>query len=145
MSRVHDALRRAEQLLDSPPLGEGLDDEPMQIPGQRGARAMVMAEEADVAEPHSDIEIPRGREATGVVRPDRGMARTESKELHVDWRNFLSRCSVIPFHPAPEAHLIDVERPQEIPGEEFRSLRTRLNHMQTQQDLHAIVVTSASP
>src|SRR6202040_2721957 len=62
-----------------------------------------------------------------------------------DWRNLLLRCRAIPFHPAPEAHLIDIERPHELPGEEFRSLRTRLNHMQTLQDLHAIVVTSASP
>jgi receptor protein-tyrosine kinase len=52
---------------------------------------------------------------------------------------------VVPFHPAPEAHLIDMDRPHEVPGEEFRSLRTRLNHMQSQQDLHTIVVTSASP
>ena len=32
-----------------------------------------------------------------------------------------------------------------MPAEEFRSLRTRLNHLQSQQDLHFIVVTSASP
>ncbi len=30
-------------------------------------------------------------------------------------------------------------------AEEFRSLRTRLNHLQTTQPLHTLVVTSASP
>ncbi|MDE3197818.1 MAG: CpsD/CapB family tyrosine-protein kinase [Acidobacteriota bacterium] len=74
-----------------------------------------------------------------------GIAKADRRELQVDWRNFLGRCKTIPFKPAPEAHLINVERPHEVPGEEFRTLRTRLNHMQGQQDLHAIVVTSASP
>ncbi len=35
--------------------------------------------------------------------------------------------------------------PREAPAEEFRSLRTRLNHLQTLQPLHTLVVTSASP
>src|SRR5580692_9044682 len=47
--------------------------------------------------------------------------------------------------PAPETHLIDPDKPHEVPAEEFRSLRTRLNHLQSQQDLHSLVVTSASP
>ena len=69
----------------------------------------------------------------------------QPREVEINWRDFLGRCQVLPFHPAPEAHLIDMERPHEVPGEEFRSLRTRLNHMQGQQDLHSIVVTSSSP
>jgi len=35
--------------------------------------------------------------------------------------------------------------PREAPAEEFRTLRTRLNHLQTLQPLHTLVVTSASP
>jgi len=50
-----------------------------------------------------------------------------------------------PFNPAPESHLIDLHRPMETPSEEFRSLRTKLNYMQTLQSLHTVVVTSASP
>jgi receptor protein-tyrosine kinase len=73
------------------------------------------------------------------------MTRADQKLPAVDWRNFLTRCKVIPYRPAPETHLIDVERPHEVPNEEFRSLRTRLNHLQSQQDLHSLVVTSASP
>jgi protein-tyrosine kinase len=118
MSRVHDALRRAEKLLAA-----GGDD--------------VLAE-AIVAEPELPVAIPDGGHRSGLARP-------EPKHLDVDWRNFLARCPVIPFRPAPETHLIDVERPHDVPAEEFRSLRTRLNHLQSQQDLHSIVVTSASP
>lgn len=130
MSRVHDALRRAEQLLESSP-GEN--------PESGEGQSLVVSEEHGLAGQEEPYEVPdSGAYSQGIVR-------SEGKGIQVDWRNFLSKCKVIPFHPAPEAHLIDIERPHEVPGEEFRSLRTRLNHMQSQQDLHAIVVTSASP
>jgi capsular exopolysaccharide synthesis family protein len=58
---------------------------------------------------------------------------------------FLARISEVPFNPSPEALLIDPEHPYEAPTEEFRSLRTRLNHLQSLQPIHNVVVTSASP
>ncbi|MBI1791831.1 MAG: CpsD/CapB family tyrosine-protein kinase [Acidobacteria bacterium] len=51
----------------------------------------------------------------------------------------------VPFNPAPESHLIDLHRPMETPSEEFRSLRTKINHMQTLQPIHTVVITSPSP
>ena len=51
----------------------------------------------------------------------------------------------IDFDPAAEAHLVDPARPKDGPLEEFRMLRTRLNHLQSLQPLHTLVVTSASP
>jgi receptor protein-tyrosine kinase len=131
MSRVHDALRRAEQMLESGATDAGPSDptQSLVVPDSHHASAEATALDLPPAPP-----------------PPRPVVRNaDSKGLHVDWRNFLGRCQVIPFRPAPETHLIDIERPHEVPGEEFRSLRTRLNHMQSQQDLHAIVVTSASP
>ncbi len=128
MSRVHDALRRAEQLLESGLIeGAPADDR----------RAVVLAEEGGLAERDSTIEVPNSNGA--------GLVRADSKQIDVDWRNFLARCKVVPYQPAPETHLIDPERPHEVPAEEFRSLRTRLNHLQSQQELHSLVVTSASP
>lgn len=170
MSRVHDALRRAEQLLESPAPEENdyLDRDSGRLPAANNSLAISQEDHLtgepfslDGAEPGMGLSGP-GPSGTGVSRPGfssiaagsrgdaglmgaPGMVRPEVKGLQVDWRNFLSKCKVIPFHPAPEAHLIEIERPHEIPGEEFRSLRTRLNHMQSQQDLHSIVVTSASP
>ena len=142
MSRVHDALRRAEQLLDTP-AGAGLIDDGLNGAGPEEAfdsQALVVPEEeGGVTETPASINVASLRGGSN------GIVQLETKELQVDWRNFLSRCKVVPFHPAPEAHLIDMDRPHEVPGEEFRSLRTRLNHMQSQQDLHTIVVTSASP
>ncbi len=40
---------------------------------------------------------------------------------------------------------MDIENPHEAPAEEFRSLRTRLNHMQSLQPIRSVVITSASP
>jgi protein-tyrosine kinase len=64
---------------------------------------------------------------------------------NADWTDLLSQVEEIPFRAATDSLLIDVSRPHEAPMEEFRTLRTRLNHMQTLQPIHSIVVTSASP
>jgi receptor protein-tyrosine kinase len=133
MSRVHDALRKAEQLLDAP------ESELTPASGEE-ARSLAVSDEPELPEPAAAIEIPPvNGKVSGAI------SRHETQLQHVEWRGLLSRCATIPFQPVPEAHLINVERPHEVPGEEFRTLRTRLNHMQTQQDLHSIVVTSASP
>ncbi len=154
MSRVHDALRKAEQLLEAP----DADQRPQEL--HPASHSLVVAEESVVAEQQFPVDVPppapavvhspsgnggSGHGAVGRLSVPTGVGPSENKDLQIDWRNFLARCKTIPFRPAPEAHLINLERPQEVPGEEFRSLRTRLNHMQSQQDIHCIVVTSASP
>jgi len=57
----------------------------------------------------------------------------------------LAEVSVVPFEPAMESHLLDLNNSHETPAEEFRTLRTRLNHLQTLQPLHTLVMTSPSP
>jgi receptor protein-tyrosine kinase len=57
----------------------------------------------------------------------------------------LAEVQVVKFEPAPESHLLDLNNSHETPAEEFRTLRTRLNHLQTLQPLHTAVVTSPSP
>ncbi len=59
--------------------------------------------------------------------------------------SLLDNIKETPFHPAPDAHLLDAAQPHEPPSEEFRTLRTKLNHIQTLQPIHSIVVTSPSP
>ena len=106
MSRVHDALRRAEQMRSPgrPPAADGVPP-----------RALV----PDVAAP-AVLEPPSADGLLGKIRN-------------------------IPFAPSPEAHLIDAVRPHEPPSEEFRTLRTRLNHLQSLQPIHTVLVTSPSP
>ncbi len=113
MSRVHDALRRAEQL-GAPQPSEA---EPAPAPGAAPPR---VAAQDDAPEPAH----------RGLVTPVTGL---------------LEQVQEVPFTPAPEALLVDQSRPQEAPSEEFRSVRTRLNHMQTLQPIHTVVVTSPSP
>jgi receptor protein-tyrosine kinase len=66
----------------------------------------------------------------------------ESPSISTD---FLDRIAEVPFNPSPDGLVIDVTRPHEAPMEEFRTLRTRLNHMQTLQPIRSVVITSASP
>lgn len=102
MSRVHDALRRAEQ---------------------------------------SGVMNPSTVRPTGDVRA----AVAPTLDPGTGWGDLLSQVQEIPFRAATDSLLIDVSRPHEAPMEEFRTLRTRLNHMKTLQPIQSIVVTSASP
>src|SRR5882757_4453461 len=104
MSRVHDALRRAEQAgLLTPPV----------------ARQSILGGEARA----SATTLENGPNLVGL----------------------LDLVEEVPFRAASDSLLIDVARPHEAPMEEFRTLRTRLNHMKTLQPIHTVVMTSPSP
>jgi len=107
MSRVHDALRRAEQAVFAPSSVPAQPDRPSH---ETGVGTVVTT--------------PGGP----LVGPD-----------------LLSRIQEILFTPSDDGHLLDIKRPHEAPAEEFRSLRTRLNHLQTLQPIHTVVITSPSP
>jgi len=51
----------------------------------------------------------------------------------------------VPCARSPNGLIIDASRPLEPAGEEFRTVRTRINHMQSMQPIHAVIVTSPSP
>jgi receptor protein-tyrosine kinase len=74
-----------------------------------------------------------------------GRAPAGAPQPPQELRGLLEKIQVIPFTPSPDASLLDSSRPSEAPAEEFRSLRTRLNHLQSLQPIHSIVVTSPSP
>ena len=109
MSRVHDALRRAEMG------GSPVDQPPAP------------------ARPETPLEfLPVSLGASPTVRMN----------IHP---SMLAEVEVVAFDPAPESHLLDLNNSHETPAEEFRTLRTRLNHLQTLQPLHTAIVTSPSP
>lgn len=56
----------------------------------------------------------------------------------------LLRVETIQCRMSPDALIVDPRRAGE-PLEEFRTLRTRLNHMQGREPIHTILMTSASP
>jgi protein-tyrosine kinase len=117
MSRVHDALRRAEG----------------------GAAINEGAGEAVAAAPVEDRRAPE-------FLPINGGVGTVAPPVHLNLQpQLLNEVRVVAFTPAQESHLLDLNNSHETPAEEFRTLRTRLNHLQTLQPLHTIVITSPSP
>jgi len=127
MSRIHDALRRAEKF---PEQGDP-------SPASPEPHSLIVPESAGAAVQPAPMEFP--------ATQHHGLSRADIKTPEIEWRTLLSRCQSVPFRPMPDAHLFDARRPQEAPSEEFRVLRTRLNHMQSSEDLRSIVVSSASP
>jgi protein-tyrosine kinase len=112
MSRVHDALRRAES----------------------GFIANAPRPPADAAAPPA------------APPPDDGApAATAAPPGPANLAGLLDRIQSVPLNLSPDASLIEVTRPNEAPMEEFRTLRTRLNHLQGLQPIHSLVVTSPSP
>ena len=94
---------------------------------------------AEVAQVSPDLRPPEGP-VNGVAGT--GPAGPLRLNIHP---GMLTEVRVVPFSPAPESHLLDLGNSHETPAEEFRTLRTRLNHLQSLQPLHTIVVTSPSP
>ncbi len=95
--------------------------------------------------PEGDIVSALPPEAVPNGKVRNGAAVAEPERLTLNLPSLVSTFEQHPFNPAPESHLIDLHRPMETPSEEFRSLRTKLNYMQTLQSLHTVVITSASP
>jgi receptor protein-tyrosine kinase len=120
MSRVHDALRRAEK--------SGTLSTPV---AQAEKRTGEMSSPA--AEPKVETRNP-------AATPDMGTNFAGS-----NLAGLLELVEEVPFRTATDSLLIDAARPHEAPMEEFRTLRTRLNHMQSLQPIHTVVITSASP
>ena len=93
--------------------------------------------------PAEDVAIETGASsATAVVATE--TARPVVDDLSFP-RDLLDRIKEVPFTPAVDSHLIDMSKPHEAPSEEFRTLRTRLNHLQSLQPISTLVVTSPSP
>src|SRR6185312_3694610 len=90
-------------------------------------------------------QMPPAAGAPATV-PARALDHLDGPGLpHLDLEGLLDKVKEIPFSPAPEALLVDASHAAEAPTEEFRTLRTRLNHMQHLQPVRTTVVTSPSP
>ena len=72
-------------------------------------------------------------------------AATTTTDITPNLEHMLENIPEYKWHSSPDSLLMDPTRPMDAPTEEFRTLRTRLNHMQSLQPIHTLVVTSASP
>ena len=127
MSRIHDALKKAGQ--DNPAPRGAVVRKAAIIPAE-AATPDAVATDFLAGEP---APVSAG---TAVLVEDLDLENLEE---------IIRNAKTVPFRPLPDALLVDPVKPREAPAEEFRSLRTRLNHIQTLQPLHTLVVTSASP
>jgi receptor protein-tyrosine kinase len=127
MSRVHDALRKAGQ--ENPTATKASSS--------RTPRNPVAA----AVNKNSQAEAPMGPENGAAIAMEEADALGGIENMEAIIRVAPS----IRFSPLSDALLVNPSKPREAPAEEFRSLRTRLNHIQTLQPLHTLVVTSASP
>ena len=159
MSRVHDALKRAEQTGFQPPPAR-----PPSAPKSPQLAQVMAAYPPPAAPPMArpqNLE-PRQYDSAPVVSNDfvgnyqqeppvafvsRPQLRFQAlPAMHtVDLTDLLERIEEVPFQPLADSHLIDATKPHDPPSEEFRTLRTRLNHLQSLQPTHTCVVTSPSP
>lgn len=151
MSRVHEALRRAEQNLAKPQDKTAVDEPevaapetPVRPPAPPAAPVTPVAlDPAAVLTPPASPPIPAAPQVSHSPASTNGHSPAGARHIEAD--ELLANIQEVPFQPAPESHLVDWRHPQEMPSEEFRSLRTRLNHIQTLQPLHTVVITSPSP
>ena len=125
MSRVHDALRKASQESYEP-------RRPARSADRASGRAEVFR-----PEPPPPVDLPVSTAATETPVFD----RPDAENLE----DVIASVREIAFRPVKDALIIHPTQPREAPAEEFKTLRTRLDHMQRLQPLHTLVVTSASP
>jgi receptor protein-tyrosine kinase len=133
MSRVHDALRRAEQMA-----GQARAEQGSELAEAAAQSSVPVAAASDAIAAQSALRAAAAAPATITAPVPAGPGGAITLDL-------LKRVKVVPFTPSPDSHLIDIDNPHDAPAEEFRSLRTRLNHMQSLQPIHSVVITSASP
>jgi protein-tyrosine kinase len=129
MSRVHDALRRAEQLANTESLADA-------------ETPVVTAPPPPPAPPA--VTNGSSYHSTSSMSAYAATPTAAPSSLGIG-PELLSMVREVPFTPAKDAHIIDMARPHDAPAEEFRTLRTRLNHLQGQQALRSLVITSPSP
>jgi protein-tyrosine kinase len=126
MSRIHDALKKAE------------------LEKAAGAGAETGARSAGLPEP----EAARGEGVPGVMlespaTPALGAGEGRSGQITLE--TLLARCSRPPWSPKPEG-LVFLDSPRPALGaEEFRTLRSRLYLVRQKQPLQTLLITSALP
>ncbi len=137
MSRVHDALRKASQE-NFEPRRSGRTDRvlPRNDSDPRGEVPAAPPYNPYPSEPVYPEPRPLAKQSAAFVAEEADPD---------DMEEIIAGARSIEYRPLKDALVVNLLRPREAPAEEFKTLRTRLNHLQSLQPLHTLVVTSASP
>jgi protein-tyrosine kinase len=98
-------------------------------------------ESSKTAAPPRSARFSGGFDSSDSPRSDEPEPSAEIGDIEA----YIQNARRVDYSPLSDALLVNPSKPREAPAEEFRTLRTRLNHLQTLQPLHTLVVTSASP
>ncbi len=150
MSRVHDALRKAAQEKDASRKAPQERVQPSTAVPRNPIVAAYVQTPANVPAATTQLEAePAGPlPEAGSNSPTNPVTTSWLVEAANDLENLdqiIQNARQVPYNPMADALVVNPAKPREAPAEEFRSLRTRLNHLQTLQPLRTLVVTSASP
>jgi protein-tyrosine kinase len=126
MSRIHEALRKAAQERATNPTPEGTTSLPEAIPA---------------AMPVGEVGVPN---AVGVAEPPAGSGRLrKADDLQFD--HLLSQCAHPKWQLDPNVNVFANPEPGAQGSEQFRTLRSRLYQLRSNQPLRTLLVTSAIP
>jgi capsular exopolysaccharide synthesis family protein len=121
MSRIHDALKRAEQ---------------------ERATSMGTHVEPALDQPHSQNDGPRENVAS--MQPS-GASVMPNLASGINYESLLARCPHTEWSPDPRTMLFFEEDDSRVGAEEFRTLRSRLYQIREKMPLKRMLVTSALP
>jgi protein-tyrosine kinase len=166
MSRVHDALRKAAQETSdtsrttarvqpprvppapprvAPPVRDEAPQPEMRQP-ETPVPEMPTARQPEVSAPVVQTSAPQTELVAPATPPAPAQAGVLDPLIDLDHLDeIIASAKDVPYRPMKDSLIVNLARPREAPAEEFRTLRTRLNHMQSLQPLHTVIVTSASP
>jgi protein-tyrosine kinase len=131
MSRIHEALKRAEQERAT---GQTAPTK------ERQAEQAIASGVIETAPPHSNI-------LSQTVFPHLQAARIEGEPVSdpVQFEELWAKCSQVQWKPDPAA-IVFINADPFYPGsEQFRTLRSRLYRMRESQPLQTILISSAIP
>jgi capsular exopolysaccharide synthesis family protein len=120
MSRIHDALKRAEQ-----------------------ERATSMGTHVESSFDQPQLQPDGQRENMPSLQPS--VATVMPNASGMTYESLLARCSQAEWHPDPRTMLFFQEDDSRVGAEEFRTLRSRLYQIREKMPLKRLLVTSALP
>ncbi len=120
MSRIHDALKRAEQ-----------------------ERATSMGTHVESSFDQPQLQPDGQRENMPSLQPS--VATVMPNTSGMTYESLLARCPQVEWHPDPRTMLFFQEDDSRVGAEEFRTLRSRLYQIREKMPLKRLLVTSALP
>lgn len=134
MSRIHEALKKAEQERAA---SEGGMVQPGFSPHAEAAVADPPQFPSELSMPvPSAAEMPLGQSSTAAMPSFTGVFNADS---------LLERCAQVSWTPEAKTMLFFRDDDHAVGTEEFRTLRSRLYHIREKMPLKKILVTSALP